>query len=291
LINPLEEVCFRLSRRALRDKRVAHTAAPTTAEYVRQRHSGLERQFTRHFERSRIVDKRVLDFGSGAGELSRLAWELGAQSVIGVDLSEKFVDFAREATAPHGLGDKVSFVVGEVETIPLPDATADVILCFDVMEHVLAYEAIIREWRRVLAPGGRVLICWASLWMHPYGHHCYPLVSVPWAHLALSEAAFLRVCARVYDMPEYQPSFWHLDEQGEKKPNPYVRNPTLGNYLNKLTTWEFERCCRRAGLQIARKEVVPFSGDRLRSVKQFLASVPYLSDAFCGRVVYELSAV
>ena len=137
----------------------------------RDLHSGLERQFTRHFERSRIVDKRVLDFGSGAGELSRLAWELGAQSVIGVDLSEKFVEFARESTAPHGLGDKVSFVVGEMETIPLPDATADVVLCFDVMEHVLAYEAIIREWRRVLAPGGRVLIRWASLWMHPYGHH------------------------------------------------------------------------------------------------------------------------
>lgn len=60
MINPLEELCFQLSRRA----RVAHTAAPTTADYVRQRHSGLERQFTRHFEQSRLVDKRVLDFGS-----------------------------------------------------------------------------------------------------------------------------------------------------------------------------------------------------------------------------------
>lgn len=69
MINPFEQLCFRLSRRALRDK-------------------------------------RVLDFGSGSGELSRLAWELGAQWVIGVDLSEKFVEFAREATAPHGLGDK-----------------------------------------------------------------------------------------------------------------------------------------------------------------------------------------
>lgn len=100
----------------------------------------------------------------------------------------------------------------------------------------------------------------------------------------------MRVCARTYDMPEYEPSFWHLDDQGRKQPNPFAGSPTLDDYLNKLTTWEFERCCRRAGLRIARKEVVPFSGDRLRSAKRLLASVPYLSDAFCGRVVYELTA-
>ena len=268
-----------------------HTAYTTVVDYADWRHSGLERQFTRHFDRSTIANKRVLDFGSGSGQLSELAAELGAESVVGVDLMEKFVTLARESATSHGLGDKVSFLVGSTTAIPLVDARVDVVLCFDVMEHVLAYQAIVREWRRVLAPGGRVLICWSSLWMHPYGHHCYPLVNVPWAHLVLSEAAFFRVCARTYDMPEYQPSFWHLDNQGQRKPNPFVSSPTQDDYLNKLTTWKFERCCRRSGLQIARKEVVPFSGDRLRYVKRFLASVPYLSDAFCGRVVYELRAV
>lgn len=268
-----------------------HTAFTTITDYVHQKASVLERQFTRDFDRARIIDKRVLDFGSGAGQLSRLVWELGARSVIGVDISEKFVAVARESSALQGLGDNVSFLVGAMESIPLPDATADVVLCFDAMEHVLAYKAIINEWRRVLTPGGRVLICWTSLWMHPYGHHCYPLVSVPWAHLALSEAAFLRVCARTYDMPEYQPSFWNLDERGMKKPNPFLRSSTLVDYLNKLTTWEFERCCRRSRLKIVRKEVVPFSGNRLRFVKRFLASIPYLSDAFCARVLYELSPV
>lgn len=82
MINPLEELCFQLSRRA----RVAHTAAPTTADYVRQRHSGLERQFTRHFERSRLV--RV-------ARRSPSSW-------------------------------------ARWRPIPLPDATADVVLCFDV---------------------------------------------------------------------------------------------------------------------------------------------------------------
>lgn len=291
MVNPLEELYFRLSRRALRARRVDHTAFATTAAYAERRHTGLARQFTRHFEPSIIVDKRVVDFGSGSGELAQLAVEFGAESVIGVDLSERFVALARESAASHRLAHKLSFVLGAMSAIPLPDAGADVVFCFDVMEHVIAYEAIIREWRRVLAPGGRVLVSWTSLWMHPYGHHCYPLVNVPWAHLVLSEAAFMRVCARTYDMPEYEASFWHLDDGGQKKPNPFVDSPTLRDYLNKLTTWEFERCCRRSGLQVSRKEVVPFSGDRLRFVKRLLASVPYLSDAFCGRVVYELTAV
>src|SRR5262245_2614866 len=98
--------------------------------------------------------------------------------------------------------------------------------------------------------------------MHPYGHHCYPLVNVPLAHLFLSDAALLRICARTYDLLEYRGSFWHLDSNGYKKSNPFANDETLADYLNKLTTWTFERVCRSAGLRIARKKIIPFSGNR-----------------------------
>ncbi len=124
--------------------------------------------------------------------------------------------------------------------------------------------------------------------MHPYGHHCHPLVNVPWAHLLLSDAALLRICARTYELSEYRGSFWHLDENGNKKANPYANDHTLEDYLNKLTTWKFEQVCRRVGFEIARRDIVPFSGNRGKGLKKMLAAIPFLSDAFCSCVVYEL---
>jgi SAM-dependent methyltransferase len=285
--NPMEEIVYRLSRRRLRDAAEAHPTFPTTSEYADWRHSALESQFTRHFAPAEVQGRRVIDFGCGSGRLGRIALDLGAVSVVGVDLSEKNLTRARDAVAAAGLGERISFVLGRPDALPLDSASADVLLCFDVMEHVLDYRAIIRDWHRVLVPGGKVLIWW-SLWMHPYGHHCYPLVNVPWAHLVLSDAALLRVCARTYELPEYHGSFWHLDGNGNKKANPYVDDDTLDDYLNKLTTWKFERVCRRAGFEIARREIVPFSGSRAKTLKKVLTAIPFLSDAFCGSVVYEL---
>lgn len=287
MINPLEEICHRLSRRRLREHGRAHPTYATTAEYAAWRCSSLEREFTTHFAPAAIEGRRVIDFGCGSGELSRVALELGAASVTGVDLSEKGVTRARHAAVAQGLGERLSFVRGRRDGIPMAAASADVVLCFAVMEHVLDYESIIREWYRVLVPGGKVLIWW-SPWMHPYGHHCYPLVNVPWAHLVLSDAALLRICARNYDLADYRASFWHLDESGGKKPNPFVGDRTLEDYLNKLTTWRFERVCHRAGFRIARKDVIPFSGSRAKRLKRMLAAIPFLSDAFCACVVYEL---
>jgi len=288
--SPIEELCYLLCRRALRRHAEAHPTHINVADYATWRYASLQRQFTMYFNPSQVRGKRVIDLGCGSGDLARFVFELGAGSVTGVDLSETFVEFARQAAAAHNLGERVTFVVGRPDSIPVDRESADVVLCFDVMEHVLDYESIIGEWHRVLIPGGKVLIWW-SVWMHPYGHHCYPLVNVPWAHLFLSDAALLRICARTYDLSEYRASFWHLDDNGRKKSNPYRNDDTLEDYLNKLTTWRFERVCWRARLRVTRKEIVPFSGNRAKALKKFLASIPFLSDAFCACVIYELEAV
>lgn len=287
LYNPLEEIVYRLSRRGLAKHTRAHPTYTTASEYAAWRHSSLDSEFTAHFDPADVRGRRVVDFACGSGRLARIVLELGAASVTGVDLSERFVARARETVAGLGLSERISFVVGRRDAMPLDSASADVLLCFDALEHVLDYEAIIRDWHRVLVPGGKVLILW-SVWMHPYGHHCYPLVNVPWAHLVLSDAALLRVCARTYELSEYRGSFWHLDASGNKKANPFANDHTLEDYLNKLTTWRFERVCRRAGFEISRREIKPFSGRRARALKKMLAAIPFLSDAFSSCAVYEL---
>jgi SAM-dependent methyltransferase len=291
MINPVEEIVFRLSRRALLRGQTQSSTYPTISDYARWRDSGLRALFTAYFDASKLYGRRVVDFGCGTGDLSRFAHAQRAASVTGVDLSERMIAVARDSAARHGVADKISFVLGRPEEIPLDDASADVVLCFDVMEHIIEYRSIIPEWRRILVRGGRVLISW-ELWMHPYGHHSYPLVNVPWAHLFLTDAALMRICARTFELDEYRPSFWHLDENRNKKEdNPYINATSLSGYLNKLTTRKFERICCRSGLQIQRKSLVPFSGDRLRHLKNILVSVPFVSDALCACAIYELEAV
>jgi len=291
MINPVEEIVFQLSRRALLRGQASSSTYPTVSDYSCWRDSGLRGVFTTYFDASQLNGRRVVDFGCGTGDLSRFAHAQGAASVTGIDLSEKLIAYARESAAKHGVADEISFVLGRPTEIPLADASADVVLCFDVMEHIIEYQSIIPELRRVLARGGRVLISW-ELWMHPYGHHSYPLVNVPWAHLFLSDAALMRICARTFELEEYRPSFWHLDQNRSKKQNnPYVNATSLSGYLNKLTTRKFERICRRSGFQIRRKKLVPFSGDRLRWLKNVIVSMPLVSDALCACVVYELEAV
>ncbi len=161
----------------------------------------------------------------------------------------------------------------------------DVIVCFDVMEHVMEYEAIVREWARILAPGGLVLIWW-SVWWHPYGHHLHTLIPLPWVHLMMSDESLFRVCARIYDTPQFQPRIWHFDEGGSRKSNPYKGRKSFDD-LNKLTIRRFDQTVIGAGLQLRRKQINSFGGSTLPGLKRFLAH-SHWPDFFCSSAVYEL---
>jgi SAM-dependent methyltransferase len=282
-----EEVVFRLSMSAHNGRPkgdLSHRPATfSSGKYDEWRTESLQDHFEAHFDWSLIRGKRVLDFGCGGGSLSLLCLENGAESVTGVDLSTEGIERARRSSVN---AHRVSFVLAEqVDRIPLPDNSIDTIVCFDVMEHVMSYEAIMREWARVLAPGGCVLIWW-SVWFHPYGHHLWTMIPLPWVHVFMSDESLLRVCARIYDTPQFQPRFWHFDAAGNRKPNPY-RGQVVFDDMNKLTISRFDRTVARVGLQPRRKQVNPFGGATLAGVKRLLANSPW-PDFFSSSVVYEL---
>src|SRR5215471_16928995 len=173
----IEEAVFRLSMPAhsgLPKGDLSHRPATFSADkYDKWRSESIQDQFETYFQWDQIRGKRVLDFGCGTGPLSLLCARNGAQSVIGIDLSSDRIEHAKAAINGNS---NLSFVLEEnTSRISLPDSSIEVILCFDVMEHVIDYEAIMREWARVLAPGGSVLIWW-SVWWHPYGHHLHTLI-------------------------------------------------------------------------------------------------------------------
>src|SRR4029079_17553959 len=99
----------------------------------------------------RVTDRRprILDVGCGTGANLLMLSKFG--DAEGVDVSEDALAFCRE----RGLA---NVKLGAAEALPYDDGTFDLVTALDVVEHLDDDLAGLREMRRVLRPGGRVLL-------------------------------------------------------------------------------------------------------------------------------------
>jgi 2-polyprenyl-3-methyl-5-hydroxy-6-metoxy-1,4-benzoquinol methylase len=127
-----------------------------------------------HWAATLAKGRRVLDAGCGTAYGSRLLVDRGATSVLGVDVAAGVLE-----AAASEMPSAVTLRAGDLREIPAADGTFDLVVCFEVIEHVPDPEAILDELVRVLAPDGLLLISSPNRGIFPAGnpHHQHEFVS------------------------------------------------------------------------------------------------------------------
>ena len=101
--------------------------------------------------------ERVLDLGSGGGiDVLLSARRVGSTGfAYGLDMTDEMLELSR-ANAVKAGSTNVDFIKGQIENIPLPDSSIDVVISNCVVNLATDKSAVIREMFRVLTPGGRL---------------------------------------------------------------------------------------------------------------------------------------
>ncbi len=198
--------------------------------------------------RESLRGKRVLDYGCGDGFQSVAAAKAGAREVLGVDISEARLGFARDLKRVNG--------ADNVEFAKRISGTYDVVLSLDAIEHFVAPEENMLEMKSALTKGGRIFATFGPLWFAPFGHHMNFFARVPWLNLLFSEKTVYRVR-----------SIYRTDGHTSYIPD-----------LNKMTVKKFEALIEHCGL---RPEKLVY-----RVVKDLplVAKVPFLRELLINQI-------
>lgn len=101
----------------------------------------------------------VLDIGCGSGSALRHACRfLTSGRAIGIDPSPEMVQVATKQSESHRKTQDIRFETAGAEAIPLPDDSVDVALAINSLHHWQDPDGAFAEIRRVLKPGGRVIL-------------------------------------------------------------------------------------------------------------------------------------
>lgn len=120
----------------------------------------------------RVAGGRILDIGCGPGWTTLFLTRAGYEAV-GVDISERMIEIARERSAREHLA--VEFVVGDMEQLALGRNDFDAALFFDCLHHCPAYDAALERAFAHLRPGGYVLLM-ETTWLHRFSPHARQVV-------------------------------------------------------------------------------------------------------------------
>ncbi|MDA8893468.1 bifunctional demethylmenaquinone methyltransferase/2-methoxy-6-polyprenyl-1,4-benzoquinol methylase UbiE [Flavobacteriaceae bacterium] len=102
--------------------------------------------------------QQILDIATGTGDLALMMSTLTPEKIIGLDISEGMLSVGKEKISKAQLNDKIEMVVGDSEDIPYADNTFDAITVSFGVRNFANLDKGLGEIRRVLKPGGILVI-------------------------------------------------------------------------------------------------------------------------------------
>jgi len=198
--------------------------------------------------------KDVLDFGSGyGGRTVEYARRFRCRFVWGVEPFTGLVSESRRYASREDVPN-VGFEVCGQQTIPLPDSSIDVVVSYDVLEHVADPIASMRELHRVLRPSGRAFLVF-PVYLGAFSHHLDYISLLPGLHWIFSAKTLVEAINEILES-EYGRRFGT-----SRQPNPSLAFdksrivlPTLnglgGQHLKALTAgFEVLHCNRHSWIR------------------------------------------
>jgi ubiquinone/menaquinone biosynthesis C-methylase UbiE len=228
-----------------------------------------------------LGDKVVAELGCSRGYLLNAFLQSERFTAIGID-SDPSVLRVGAKEYPD-----IRFVQSTASSIPLPDASVDVIYTIDTVEHLSRPQEIILECYRVLRPGGQFLVHFHP-WLGPYGAHLEDIIPFPWPHVVFSMETLLATAADIYDSDGYEPAcYWFDSETGKRRPNPYRNLAYWREFLNRMTIRQFRRVLATTSFDVEHFEQLGFGGRRF-PLARYLSGIARIRglDEFFVRAVF-----
>ncbi|MEW6208577.1 MAG: class I SAM-dependent methyltransferase [Acidobacteriota bacterium] len=290
-----------LMRWGSRNKKFGHQDC-YTASFVRRTEGGISIATRREFEDGAgfflpfagalsvedFAGKDVLDLGCGHG--GRTAYYLlhgDPRSITGLEISFERTSVARESAQKLSDDDRMSFAIGFGEALPFSEESFDIILSYDVFEHVSDLPRVLDECYRTLRPGGRLFALFPPYY-GPRAHHLDFITTLPFLHHLFSPRILVEAANTIL---KEQPQFRDVPVAPPRIS--YLKREVLPG-LNGTTERDFFRMLSRSPFHAEKAALLPFAwgpgGVVKRVVRNFCRLMlklpwPFTRDIFAGTIV------
>jgi ubiquinone/menaquinone biosynthesis C-methylase UbiE len=238
-----------------------------------------------------LEGRSALDLGCFTGGRA-VAWleRYGLASITGIDRRADYVEAARLFAQRKGV--QARFEVAAAEELPFDEGTFDVVLSFDVFEHVSDPHRALRESCRVVKSGGWLLLVFPG-YFQPFEHHLGHVTAAPLIHWLFSGRTLVRAYHEI------------LSERGAaaawyNRSSPELEPWERGHTLNGLTAHSFGRLLQDTQLRVVHHPQLPLGAVgrrasvdwRVRSLSKLFsigARLPLVRELCLHRLVFILA--
>ena len=206
--------------------------------------------------KTRIVGKRILDYGCGLGYQAVALALNGSKYVLGLDINEKVLQKGPELASKLKVGHQVEFC-NKLDDYFI--GRFDMVVSQNSMEHFTDPSKVLDEMKTALHQNGIMLITFAPPWFAPYGGHIHFFIKIPWVHLIFDEKTVMNVRSR-------------FRSDGASK------YEEIKGGLNKMSVGKFKQLISKNGLEIQYCKY-----GCVKSIN-FLGKIPLVRELFINQI-------